>query len=311
MSRVFEERRQLLKRTAALAASGLLVSPLVSGSSKQTAWGDGVLTILSDGDLALPGIFPLADANEDAEIKQLFKKYGLPVDQSSPDCNLAVWQSADRNVLFDLGSGPNFMPTSGKLLSSMEEAGLDPQDITDVLFTHAHPDHLWGLLDEFDDLLCPNAEYHMARQEWDYWRADNTLDRTPEHRKSFVVGAQNRFAYLEDQISLFDFGQEVVAGIEALDTSGHTPGHTSFALYNNSDSLVLLGDAVTHIALSFEKPGWLSPSDQDPAKAAQTRGSLLDRLSVEKSAIVGFHLPHPGHGRVMVEGQHYRYEPFV
>lgn len=303
------ERRRLLKQAAALATTGLLLPSAPSIAARQTSWGGGVLTVLSDGYLQLPGIFPLADTTRQDEIQTLFDSYQLPVDQSTPDCNVTLWQTQDRHILFDVGSGPNFMPSSGKLVENMEAQGIDPQDITDVIFTHAHPDHLWGLVDDFDELICPNASYYMPRREWDYWSAESTLSSTPEHRKTFVVGAQNRFAYLENQINLFDPGQEVVTGVEALDTRGHTPGHTSFALHRGSESLVLLGDAITHIALSFEKPDWPSAADQDPALAAATRVKLLDRLSHEKSLIVGYHLPHPGVGSVVVNGKNYRYEP--
>jgi len=210
-------------------------------------------------------------------------------------------------VLFDVGAGPNFMPTAGKLLDNLGAAGIDPTDVTDVIFTHAHPDHLWGLLDDFDELICPEAAYHMSTAEWNYWSADDTLEKTPDDRKSFVVGAQNRFAAIEDRVQLFNPGKEIVPGVESVDTAGHTPGHTSFALHSGANSIMLLGDAITNVAVSFIKPEWFTGSDQDPARGAETRVSLLDRLSAEKTPLIGYHLPHPGAGFVERHDGAYRF----
>jgi glyoxylase-like metal-dependent hydrolase (beta-lactamase superfamily II) len=106
--------------------------------------------------------------------------------------------------------------------------------VTDVIFTHGHPDHLWGLIDDFDEIVFPNASFHMGRAEWDFWRDPGTVDAMPEERKTFAVGAQNRLAVLADMINLFEPGAEVVPGVEAVDTSGHTPGHMSFMLHGGT-----------------------------------------------------------------------------
>jgi glyoxylase-like metal-dependent hydrolase (beta-lactamase superfamily II) len=211
--------------------------------------------------------------------------------------------------VFDVGAGPNFMPSAGELMSNLDAAGISPEEVTHVLFTHAHPDHIWGLLDDFDEPVFPDAEYYINRAEWDYWRADDTLEKTPEARKSFVVGARNRFEVLEDVINLFDFGDEVLSGIEAVDTSGHTPGHTSFAIHGGDESLMVLGDAVTNSVVSFPKPDWPSGSDQDSEKGIATRMALLDRLAGEKSRFAGFHLPGSGVGFAEKAGTGYRFVP--
>jgi len=91
--------------------------------------------------------------------------------------------------LFDAGGGTLFLPTLGNLIDALASVDIEPGDITDVVFTHAHPDHLWGLIDDFDELSFPEANYYMNTEEWDYWRADDTMGKTPEARQSFVVGA--------------------------------------------------------------------------------------------------------------------------
>lgn len=302
-----QSRRRFLSASmqCAVAATLPFASRSVAGTS--TAFGDSELLILSDGNLSLPPEFILPDSINATEKADFLQANNLAVPRFEPDCNLALWRSGDHLVLFDVGAGPNFMPSAGKILEDFDSMSIDPGDVTDVVFTHAHPDHLWGLLDDFDELAFPNAAYYMNSLEWDYWRDENTINQLPEVRKSFAVGAKNRIAYLEEQINLFGYGDEVLPGIEAVDTHGHTPGHTSFALHQGANSVLILGDAITHPIISFEKARWPSGSDQDSEAGKQTRLSLLDRLAQDKMQILGFHLPHPGLGMVERKGDAYRY----
>lgn len=268
--------------------------------------GGKTITTVSDGHLVLPLDFSFPDVPRD-ELEALLKAAGMGTDALEPACNVTVLKDGDRVVLFDVGSGPNFMPTAGKILENIDAAGIAPEDVTDVVFTHAHPDHIWGLLDDFDEFVFPDANYYINRVEWDYWRADGTLEAMPEARKSFVVGAQNRLAALEEVISFFEWGDEVLTGIEAVDTRGHTPGHTAFAVHDGSDSVVVIGDAATNSVISFAHPEWPTGSDQDTQQGIESRTRLLDRLAQDKARIVGFHLPDGGIGRVETDGAAYRF----
>ena len=268
--------------------------------------GEAKLTAVSDGHLMLPLDFSFPDAPRD-ELVALLEAAGHSTQMLEPDCNVTVLKDGDRVVLFDVGSGPNFMPSAGKILENIDAAGIAPEDVTDVVFTHAHPDHIWGLLDDFDEFVFPEANYFINQVEWDFWRADDTLDKMPEARKTFVVGAQNRLEALEDVIQFFNWGDEVLPGIEAVDTRGHTPGHTSFAIHDGSDSVMVIGDAATSSIVSFAHPEWPSGSDQDTDQGIATRTKLLDRLAQEQGRFVGFHLPEGGIGHVEKDGSGYRY----
>eukprot|EP00903_Cladosiphon_okamuranus_P002165 g2163.t1 len=262
-------RRTLLAGGIAAAGAGFTGLPQAFAEASFTL-GDHDISVFSDGNLTLPMSFVLPDKSE-AEITDLMKPHGLATDTLTPDCNITLLTSGDRLILFDVGAGPNFQPSAGELPGKLEEAGIDPSDITDVVLTHAHPDHLWGILDDFDDPLYPEASIWVPEAEWDYWRADDTLAKTPEARKSFVVGAQSRFEAIVDQVSMVRPGQEFLPGVEAVDTSGHTPGHMSYVLHGGGDSVMVLGDAITNAVISFEKPGWASGSDQDAEKGIATR----------------------------------------
>ena len=270
--------------------------------------GDGTVTVVSDGGLTLPFSFLLPDRAGD-EITALLQPHGLPADAVTPDCNLTLFRLGGRLVLFDAGAGPLFQDTAGKILDSLGTVGVDPSDITDVVFTHAHPDHIWGLIDDFEELVFGDAAYWISEAEWDFWQADGTLEAMPEARQSFVVGARNRFDTIEDQIMFFKPGDEILPGIEAVDSSGHTPGHTSFMLHGGGESALVTGDAMTHPVISFERPDWQIGTDQDQEKGVQTRMALLDRLEADQTAMIGFHMPYPGIGTVERAGDAYRFMP--
>ncbi len=301
-------RRQFLQTSiATLTAAGLPASLYAGNELKVVEHGDTQLMLLSDGHMQLPLSFVLPDSIDSDERIALLNEYQLNQETIRTPCTITLWKTSDRTILIDAGGGMLFMPTLGILTDSLASADIDPSDITDVVFTHAHPDHLWGLIDDFDELTFPDASYYMNQIEWDYWRANDTLDKTPDARKSFVVGAQNRMAYLEDRIQLFAWGDEVLPGLEAIDTSGHTPGHTSFALHQGSWSILVLGDALTHPVFSFRKPAWPSGSDQNPEKGIATRLALLDRAVADKQSVVGFHLPGSGYGYVEQDGKAYQF----
>ena len=290
------DRRRFLQASAGSVALAALPLRLKGASANTVTLGNASLTVVSDGNLVLPGNFVAPPDIPADQFEALVKEHGLNARSYEPACNLSLWQSDDRLVLFDVGSGPNFMPSAGKVLESLEAIDIDPSDITDVVFTHAHPDHLWGLIDDFDEFAFPEARYHMCEVEWDYWADPDTINKLPESRQVFAVGAQSRMAYLEESIQLFKYGQEILPGIEAVDTSGHTPGHTSFALHSGSDSMMVLGDAITHPVISFQKYDWPTGSDQDPVMGQETRKKLLDRMAQDQMQILGFHLPYPGIG---------------
>ena len=298
-------RREFL--SLGLAAAGVAGLPFMPVRSSFAA-GTSEFTVLSDGNLVLPLGFAYPDVPQE-ELLALLAAGGQPVDALAPDCNVTLLRSGDRVILFDVGAGANFMPTAGKLGDSLAAAGVEPDDITDVIFTHAHPDHLWGLIDDFDEPAFANAQFFMNGAEWDFWTNPDTVDAIDDGRKAFAVGAASRLALIADQINLFKSGDEVVPGVEAVDTAGHTPGHTSFMVHGGGDPVLVVGDAIAHATISFERPDWPSGSDQDTEMGIKTRTALLDRLAADHAAIIGFHLPKPGQGRVERKDSAYRFAP--
>jgi glyoxylase-like metal-dependent hydrolase (beta-lactamase superfamily II) len=287
--------------------------PSALGLPVYSAWaqssislGQVQIDVLSDGHLTLPGQLMFQGLPE-APLNTVLSKYGVSVDSVEPDCNLTLVRDGERTILFDVGAGPNFMLSAGKLAEAMEAIELDPASVTHVVFTHAHPDHLWGLLDEFDDLLFPEANYMMGKNEWDYWIDPKTVDTIGGARQAFAAGAVRNLKTIEDQIIFIQDGEEILPGIQARETAGHTPGHMAFEIRAGSESVMIVGDSLANHHVAFEKPDWAMGMDQEPQQAAKTRVGLLDQLAGEKHRIIGYHMPFPGIGYAEKKDGTYRF----
>ncbi len=295
-------RRTLLKGVASTA----LVSALPQRLTAELSLGTSTLTTVSDGSLVLPGSFIFEPMPKD-ELAPILSTFDLSAERLTPECNLALYRDGTNTVLFDVGSGPDFMPTAGTIVDSLDALGLAPEDVTHVVFTHAHPDHIWGLLDEFDEPLFYEATYMMGRDEWDYWWDPETVNTIGEARAAFAVGAKRRMEAIQDAVILFDEGEEILPGIAAVSSPGHTPGHMAFEIRQGSQAALVVGDAIGNHHVAFRKPTWESGSDQDASLAVKTRKMLFDRLISEQMSLVGFHLPNGGLGRVDTDGDAYRF----
>lgn len=296
-------RRSLMTLAAAAVTAPMAPRRLWAGNT--LTLGGMQIDTLSDGFLTPARGFILDGAPPEAA--DILARYGLGTDQMTPPCNVTLLRDADRVVLFDVGAGHDFIPSAGKLAEAFDTLGITPEDITHVLFTHGHPDHLWGLLDEFDDPIFPNAEYFMGQAEFDYWTNPETVNTIGAARTTFAVGAARRLGVIADQIRLIADGDEVLPGIAAHLTPGHTPGHIAYELRSGSEGVLIAGDAIGNHHIAFERPDWHSGSDQDAETAAATRLRLLDRLASEQMALIGFHLPGGGIGRAERADGTYRF----
>lgn len=284
--------------------ASLLGGPVWAARDMQI--GQAVLTSVSDGNLVLPGAFFFDDLPAD-ELAPILQEAGVGRDEVRPPCNVTLLRDGERVILFDVGSGSGFMPSAGALVDSLDALGVAPEDVTHVIFTHAHPDHLWGVLDDFDDPLFYEAEHMIGKAEWDYWMDPQTVDTIGEARASFAVGAQRRLAAMEDQMRFITDGEEVLPGVAAVASYGHTPGHLAFEVRQGTEAVLVGGDAIGNHHIALARPDWQSGSDQDPEQGVATRKALLDRLATEQMPILGFHLPGGGLGRIEKSADGYRF----
>jgi glyoxylase-like metal-dependent hydrolase (beta-lactamase superfamily II) len=309
-------RRTLLASTAAslaagsLAAGSLAALTLPSGAAGapyRFKQGGFEVMVVSDGHLVVStGL--LAPDLPPAERAALLKTAGQTGEQYQSPTNVTLIRNAADLILLDMGAGDRFMPTAGKLWDNLKAAGIDKDKITKVVFTHGHPDHLWGAVDELDELVLPQATCYVAAPEWDFWASADALRGLPAERAGFVTGARRNFAAIKERVKMIQPGDDIVTGLRAIASHGHTQGHISLEIAGGA-GLIVGGDALTHKLISFQHPDWRFPADHVPDQAAVTRRRLLDRLAAERMALIGYHLPYPGLGHVERKDGGYRFVP--
>jgi glyoxylase-like metal-dependent hydrolase (beta-lactamase superfamily II) len=298
----FNRRTFLAASAAGIAARSL---PAIAASSSSFRHGAFNVTVISDGHLVLPTSFLAPDAPS-PEREAILKVAGQTGEQYNSPTNVTLVEVNSDLILIDMGSGDRFMPTAGKLWDNLKAAGFDKAKITKVVFTHGHPDHLWGAVDELDELVTPDATFYVAAAEWSFWTGENATRGLPAERAGFVTGARRNYAAIKSRIKMVKGGDEIVSGMGVVDTPGHTQGHISLALAGG-DGLIVGGDVLTHPLISFRHPEWKPIADHVPDQAVATRRKLLDRLAADRSKLIGFHLPYPGVGTVERKDNAYRF----
>lgn len=267
------------------------------------------VAVVSDGTLNVPLSFTLPETPP-AEAAALFKAHGLPEAGASAQANVVLISTGRERILIDAGSGPNFQPTAGKLQENLEAAGIAPDSITRIVFTHGHADHLWGAIDDFGDGdRFPNARYVISAAEWDFWVDPNTATKVPDALKGMALGTARILKAIEKKTERRKDGDTVAPGVSYLATPGHTPGHMSVLIENGGQRLIVGGDVLLNSAISFARPDWRIGSDFDRDQGIATRKRLLDQLATDRIPLVGFHLTWPGYGAVERAGTAYRFVP--
>lgn len=310
-ARVFlPHRRQVLACIGATLAAPMWSAPPAHAAIAPFRRKVGMIEImvLSDGTLEAPLSFVLPETAPD-EAARLLSAHSLSPTGAPSQTNVTLVKAAEEIILIDAGSGSNFQPTAGKLGEALETAGIDPASVTKVVFTHAHADHLWGAIDDFDEERFPKASYVISSAEWDFWTDPNTLAAVPDWLKGMAQAAARILKRLEGRMERRGPGEAVARGLSYVETAGHTPGHVSVLVESGGERLLVGGDVLTHPAISFARPAWRIGSDHDRDRAVRTRKRLLDQLVSDRLPLVGFHLSWPGHGMVERSGSAYRFVP--
>jgi glyoxylase-like metal-dependent hydrolase (beta-lactamase superfamily II) len=194
-------------------------------------------------------------------------------------------RSGDRIVLVDAGAGVNSSPfTGGRFLESLAALGVGPLDVTDVVFTHLHFDHV-GWATRRGEVVFPNATYRCHRADWDHF-----VPADP--------GTTRKLAPIEPRLELFDTDGPLAPGLHAVHTPGHTPGSTVVVLSSGGARAMLLGDVV-HCPVELVDEEWEGMSDVDPQLARQARTALARELEASGTPAAAAHFPGLRFGRLL------------
>lgn len=273
--------------------------------------GENEIIVINDGFIGV--LLPVLAVNAPKEeLLMLMQEYGLGTEFASLPIGIVLIRTGDRLVLVDTGAGTSdfaadlFGDYIGGLLPTLELIGVSPEAITDVIFSHSHADHIGGTSSD-GQLAFPNAQHYLAQLEWEDLHRENI----PEVAAPFYEFGRKQLQPLvanDGQLTFYGDEDELVPGIRAIATVGHSPGHHALIIESGGQQLLLPFDVLGHPVIHLRHPEWfMAPGIPDVA--VETRQRLLARAADEKIPILAHHFPFPGLGHITRFGDAYRYIP--
>jgi len=217
-------------------------------------------------------------------------------------------------VALDTGTGPATLAQSngtlGQYHNNLASAGIERDAVDTVIISHFHGDHIGGLLTADGKPAFPKAEIMVPAAEWAHWMDDAKMNAAPEAARGGFQNVRRVFGALGKQVTQYEAGKELVPGITAVASYGHTPGHTSHIVSSGSARALIQADITAGPAMLFARnPGWQFASDTDAAMAVETRRKLYDMAIAEKMLVMGYHFPFLSGFYLEKDGDGYRITP--
>jgi glyoxylase-like metal-dependent hydrolase (beta-lactamase superfamily II) len=295
-----------LHRIASASPAAPVTAPAKTGQVPgiyRTRVGSLEVTSILDGGMELGlGLFSKASPNEAEKLQtKAFVKPGAV----QAYVNAFVINTGTRLILVDSGGGSMMGQNLGRLQQNLFAAGFRPADFNEILLTHAHIDHVSGLVNSAGQPVFPQAQIRINDAELQYWYDDEIMGKVPKETRPLFNGARRALDPYKNAslIQTFKPGTDLGNGITPLDLSGHTPGHTGFRLADGADQLLIWGDIVHAPVLQFAHPDWAIAFDVDAAKAVETRKRILDEVTTDRIRVAGMHLSFPALGHVAKAGR--------
>ena len=263
--------------------------------------GDFEVSVVADGviKLKLPPTFVTNAKTED--VKAALAANFLDTEIFNNTYTPIVVNTGKNLVVIDTGFGEAGIETTkgtaGNFLNNLASAGIDPKAVDTVIISHFHGDHVNGLLRKDNTLSFPNAVIHVPVKEHKFWMDDAEMSKAAGNARMEGLFKNNRRIFgnaeIAKRVQPYEPGKEIVGGITAVESNGHSHGHNSQVISSGNKSVFVQGD-VTHVPYLFARnPGWHLMFDQDPQLAEATRRKVYDMLAAEKMMVQGFHYPFP------------------
>jgi len=270
--------------------------------------GDFEVTALSDGTTDLP-VSTLLTNTDAAKVKKTLARSYLkePLETSF---NGYLINTGEKLVLVDTGAAALFGPTLGKLIANLKAAGYQPEQVDEIYITHMHADHVGGLM-AGGQVAFPNAIVRADKHDADYWLSQANMDAAPKDAKGFFQSAMTSLnPYVSaGKFKAFDGNTELVPGIKAIASHGHTPGHTTYMVESKGEKLALWGDLVHVASVQFAEPAVTIKFDTDSKAAAAQRKAAYADAAKGGYWVAAAHIAFPGIGHVRADGKGYAWIP--
>ena len=276
--------------------------------------GEFACAIVSDGTFDYPHPGPILFSNApDDELASALLDWNVKLSEwgsyESPYPGLLI-DTGEQKLLVDVGAG-NIGPKTGQLIKNLSRIGVEPGEIDVVVLTHAHPDHIGGLLDSDGRLSFSNARHVMSKHEWDFW--DNAPDLSPlalpdPFKAGLLACAAKNLPPLKEHVQLIEPDEVIVTGVRAIDARGHTPGQIGLEVTSGEHKLFAVADAIVH-PVHVRFPQWTTAIDYSPSECVETRRRILRQAVAEECLVFAYHFPAPGLGHVRTDADRLVWTP--
>ena len=257
---------------------------------------------LRDGELNLPKeVF----INLDKKVSE-----SLTNDENSnlslSNINAYLIKKDNRNLLVDAGCRELFGPNCGFIKEALLETGTKLSDITDIFFTHMHPDHVAGSIDIDGKASFSNAVVKLVDAEYNFWNADH-FDNIDVNGNDWANLAKTVFGAYENRIDILSVDAEIIPGVSIINLPGHTPAHSGFRVDDGNKSFIHMGDVLHVPNLQLSDPNISLVFDVDPEAAMKSRKMVFDMVSHDKTLCSSGHMLTPKFGYLEKSGSGYKF----
>ncbi len=269
--------------------------------------GNFEVLVVKDGARAAPNPGETFGTDQSAEtVGKLLEDNFLPTDQFVNSFSPVLVNTGSDLVLFDTGFGEAGRGAgNGRLIEGMAAAGYAPEDVTVVVLTHMHGDHIGGLMEKGAPAFS-KARYVFGQTEYDFWTDEKRVGTPAEGGHKGVLANVKPLA---EKATFIGDGQDVVSGVTSIAAFGHSPGHMIFRVESEGKQLILTADTANHFVLSLQRPDWEVKFDMDKTAAAATRKKVFDMIATDRLPFLGYHMPFPSVGYAEKLDTGYRFVP--
>lgn len=270
---------------------------------KKIQLGELELFILTDGYIHEKDLLSFAPRGTVSELKTILKDNFRSEDFIDMAMNVLLVKTKNRLILMDTGMGIFADTRTGFLLKSLKKAGFSPADITDIFLSHAHPDHIGGVVDKQNKPVFPNAGLFISKTEHDFWMkatlkdfSNSALKNQPEFLNQIIPAIQNILKTIKPKLKFYDLDKTLYDHFSFQPAPGHTPGLTLVNIASGNEKLLYIADLIHSDVILFPHPDWGYFGDTDLDIATESRKKILTQLAETRSRAFAYHLPWPGLG---------------
>lgn len=254
------------------------------------------VTVISDGYIDFP--YELFTGAAPADVKAAGESvFAAGTNGIRASFSTYLINDGERYILVDSGPAGTVSATSGYLPGTLEALGVAPTSIDAVILSHAHVDHIAGMVAGGRNTY-PNAEVYIDRRDVATFTDAAMLARAPQITHSSFAAMENLVS-LYPRLQKIDGNREISRGVSVFDLSGHTPGQIGVRIEDAGQSLLLVADMLFHPAAHPAIPGFGIVFEMDKPAADATRARFFAEAAEQKALIAATHMPFPGVGRIV------------